>query len=61
MTSDTISAGSQQKKPNSHHKANGRPLLLAIAAGIHANATAMANQITQKTAERPDEVVVYVT
>jgi hypothetical protein len=60
MTIDTMSAGRKQKKPNSHHKMNGRPLLDAIAPGIHASPTAMANQMTKKTAEGPDEVVVYV-
>jgi hypothetical protein len=45
MTSDTMSAGTKQNNPNSHHKTNGRPLLDAIAAGIHASATATTNQI----------------
>jgi hypothetical protein len=60
MTIDTMSAGRKQSKPNSHHKMNGRPLLDAIAPGIHASAATTTIQITKKTAGVPDEVVVYV-
>ena len=61
MTIDTMSAGRKQNKPNSHHKMNGRPLLDAIAPGMHASPATTTNQIIQKAAEGPDEVVVYVT
>jgi len=36
-------------------------LLDAIAPGMHASPATMTNQMIQKAAEGPDEVVVYVT
>jgi hypothetical protein len=51
ITSEMISAGKKQKKPNRNHNTNERPLCDAMAAGMSASATANARKTKENVPE----------